>query len=220
VVISVPERTAEEKYAAVTAASRELADIYGLRVIIDGSPNSIPPNLKTTNREVVIDIERMSRDVIEKIPEFEDLISFLQKHHLDDGVWEMFGGTPSHYIQLRRIKAQFSDSQTDSIIEAIKGYAHSHLLTALNDHIGKSSPNTKAIIRVLREKKTTKIPFMILEAQGLLLDYPNKVFREVNLGDDIYVIPSTPAVSLIISNSITNGVEVEKLWTSLFSKKA
>ena len=90
-----------------------------MRVIIDGTPDSIPPDLKATGREVVMDIERMSTDVIENISEFEDLISFLKKHHLDDGVWEVFGGTPSYYIQLMGIKAEFSDTQTDSIIGAI-----------------------------------------------------------------------------------------------------
>jgi predicted Zn-dependent protease with MMP-like domain len=217
VVISVPERSIGENYASVTSATRELADKFGLRVIIDGSPNSIPPDLKATGREIVIDIERMSRDVLENISEFKDLISFLKKHHLDDGVWEVFGGTPSHYIQLMGIKAEFSDTQMDTIVDEIKGYALYHLGKALNNHIVESSPNTKAIVKVFREKKTTKIPKADLEAQGLLLDYPNKVFREV-YRNRFYIIPSTPAISLIISNSITNDDEVEKLWKALFAK--
>jgi hypothetical protein len=108
VAISVPERTGGRDYADVTAAMRELADTYGLRVIIDRSPNSIPPDLKDTNKQDVVNIEPMKRDDLEKIPEFGDLISFLKKRHLDDGAWEVLGGTPIHYIQLARKKAEFA----------------------------------------------------------------------------------------------------------------
>jgi hypothetical protein len=100
----------------------------------------------------------------------------------------------------------------------IKDYAHSQLLDALNENIAKSSPNTKAIVEIFRERKTTKVPLTALEAQALLLDYPNKVFREVKEKDGVFIVPSTPAVSLIISNNITNDVEVKSLWIKLFSK--
>ena len=39
IVIRVPERQIDEKYAQVTSAVRALADDFGLRVIVDGSPN-------------------------------------------------------------------------------------------------------------------------------------------------------------------------------------
>ena len=45
VVIRVPERQIGEPYAQVTAAVRDLADLYGLRVVVDGPPNSLPPKL-------------------------------------------------------------------------------------------------------------------------------------------------------------------------------
>jgi hypothetical protein len=49
---------------------------------------------------------------------------------------------------------------------------------------------------------------MELEAMGVLLDYPNKVFREVETAEDWYIAPSSPAVSLIISENIQNGAGV------------
>jgi hypothetical protein len=217
-VISVPEQTGGRDYADVTAATRELADIYGLRVIIDGSPNSIPPDLKNTFRQHVVNIEPMPRGDLENIPEFRDLQSFLKKHHLDDGVWEIFGGTPVHYIQLATKCAEFASFQEDVIVDEIKRYAHRQLLDALNEKIAESSPNTKAIVKIFREKKTTKVPLTALEAQGLLLDYPNKVFRKVMEDDGVFIVPSTPAVSLIISKNITNDVEVKHLWIKVFSK--
>jgi hypothetical protein len=55
----------------------------GLRVIIDGSPNSLPPELKTTTREFVIDVDLMERKELESIDEFKGLISILRKYQLD-----------------------------------------------------------------------------------------------------------------------------------------
>jgi hypothetical protein len=43
-----------EPYAEVTSAVRDLADLYGLRVVADGSPNSLPPTFNATKLETVI----------------------------------------------------------------------------------------------------------------------------------------------------------------------
>lgn len=48
VVIRVPERPKDKPYADVTTAVRRLADDFGLLVIVDGSPNSIPPEIRST----------------------------------------------------------------------------------------------------------------------------------------------------------------------------
>ena len=61
-VIRVPERVGDAKYADTPSAVRYLADEFGLRVVVDGSPNSLPPELLRTNRELVMDVEPMSRD--------------------------------------------------------------------------------------------------------------------------------------------------------------
>ena len=56
VVISVPERGPRENYADVTAAVRGLTDKFNLKVLVDGSPDSIPPNILTTERQVVLSV--------------------------------------------------------------------------------------------------------------------------------------------------------------------
>jgi len=74
-MIRVPERLSGQNYADVPAAVRDLADLYGLRVVVDGSPNSLPPELLATKRETVIAVELMSKEQIESIPEFKVTIS-------------------------------------------------------------------------------------------------------------------------------------------------
>ena len=75
------------------------ADIYGLRVVVDGSPNSIPPELLTTKREMVITVEPMSEEEIESILELKVLIDFLKRHNLDEPVWKVIGGSPIDYFK-------------------------------------------------------------------------------------------------------------------------
>jgi hypothetical protein len=46
----------------MTSAVINLADLYGLRVVVDSSPNSIPPELLVTKREIVIAVGPMSKE--------------------------------------------------------------------------------------------------------------------------------------------------------------
>ena len=55
-----------------------------------------------------------------------------------------------------------------------------------------------------------------LKAMGLLLDFPNKVFREVKTMEGWYIVPSSPAVSLIISENIQSDEGVRELRDKLF----
>ena len=218
-VIRVPERESGEPYAQVTSAVRDLTDLYGLRVVVDGSPNSIPPELLATKRETVIAVEPMSKEQIESIPEFKDLIVFLKSHNLDEPVWKVLGGSPADYLKLEEAiidnKLSLSDTASDVIVNQVKNHLQSFLTKSLN-RILKSSSTTKQIIKIFRERKIIMIPMPELEAEGLLLDYPNKVFREVVTMEDSYIVPSSPAVALIISENVQNGVGVRELRDKLF----
>jgi len=221
VVIRVPERQIGEPYAQVTSAVRDLADLYGLRVVVDGSPNSIPPELLATNRETVITVEPMSKEQIESIPEFKGLIDFLKSHNLDDPVWKVLGGSPADYLELKETinkKLSLSDTASDEVVNQVKDHLQSFLTKALNKNILKSSLNTKKIIKVFRKRKVIKIPMSELEAMKLLLDYPNKVFREVEKKEGWYIVPSSPAVSLIIAENIQDDDDVYELLKTLFKE--
>jgi hypothetical protein len=191
---------------------------------VDGSPNSIPPELLTTDRETVIAVEPMSREEIESIPELEGFIGFLKSHRLDHRVdcpvWKVLGGSPAKYLKLKeRIdELSLSNTATDVIIEQVKNHLQSVLSDALNKNIAKSSSNTKAIINIFREKKKMKFAQMELEAMGFLLDFPNKVFREVMTLDGWFVESATSAVTLIISENVQNDAGVRELREKLFKE--
>lgn len=219
-VIRVPERLSGQKYADVPAAARELADEYGLRVVVDGSPNSIPPELLATEREIVFAVEPMSKELMESVSEFKDLIDFLKSHNLDEPVWKVLGGSPIHYKKLNALVVNMlslRNTATDEIVNQVKDHLQSVLLKAFTKTVLSSSANTKHIINIFREKQTTKIPKAELEAMGFPLDYPNKVLRDVFVAkEDLYIVPSSPAVSLIISENVQSAAGVRELRDKLF----
>lgn len=214
VVIRVSERQIGERYAAVTAAVRALADTFGLRVIVDGSPNSLPAELLTTNRETVIAVEPMSREQIESIPELEGFINLLKSCNLDGPVWKVLGGSPAKYLKVE----EAFELSSEEFVDQVKNHLHSVLDEALTMNVANSSANTKAIIDVFRQKKAIEMSKMELVAMGLLVDYPNKVFREVKTSRGRFVEPATSAVSLIIAGNIQDDAGVKELLEKLFNK--
>ena len=219
-VIRVPERQIGEPYAQVTSAVRDLADLYDLRVVVDGSPNSIPPELLATKRETVIAVEPMSKEQIESIPEFKGLIALLKSHNLDEPVWKVLGGSPADYLKLEEAitdnKLSLSDTASEEVVNQVKNHLQSVLSDSLNKNVVKSNFNTIQIIKIFREKKIIRIPVTELKAMGLLLDYPNKVFREVKTMEGWYIVPSSPAISLIIAENIESDEGVRELRDKLF----
>lgn len=220
-VINVPERLSGQSYADVPAAVRDLIDLYGLRVVVDGPPNSLPPELLATKRQTVIDVEPMSKEQIDSIPELKDLIAFLKSHNLDEPVWKVFGGSPIDYLKLEEAiivnKLSLSDdTASEKVVNLVKNRLQSVLTKSLNKNVADSSANTKAIIDAFREKKIIRISKTGLKAMGLLLDFPNEVFHEVKTMEGSYIVPSSPAVSLIISENIQSDEGVRELRDKLF----
>ena len=102
-----------------------------------------------------------------------------------------------------------------AIVTAIKNSIRWRLTIALDQHVIKSSNNTKEIIKIFRTQDLSQIQVSHLKSLGYVVDFPNKVFREVN---DLNVIPSTPAVGLIITNNIVDTEGIDKLYIQLFDQ--
>ena len=157
---------------------------------------------------------------IESIPEFKDLIDFLKSHNLDEPVWKVLGGSPADYLKLEEAltdnKSSLSDTASEEFVNQVRNHLQSVLSDSLNKNVVKSNFNTKQTIKIFREKKIIRIPMAELEAMGLLLDYPNKVFREVKNIEGWYIEPSSPAVSLIIAENIESDEGVRELRDKLF----
>jgi hypothetical protein len=75
-------------------------EIFGLKVIVDSSPNSINDSLLSTKRARVIELTEMTRDMVWKIPELKDLFATSRRVELDNILWAVLGGNPADYIQM------------------------------------------------------------------------------------------------------------------------
>jgi hypothetical protein len=162
----------------------------------------------------------MERELINKIPEFSEIIQFLTKHSLEEGVWRVLGGSPQRYNMLaQKISIHMAaNDATDTIVAEVKNHVRSLLLHSLNQDIAKMSQNNDKILKILQGKNTCQISIMELKAQGLSLDYPNKVFREVETAMHHFVEPASPAVGLIIQENIASDDEVAEFVDKLFPK--
>ena len=170
----------------------------------------------------MIAVEPMSKELIESIPEFKDLVDFLKSHNLDEPVWKVLGGSPIEYLKLKKLVVKMlslPNTASDEIVNRVKNCLQSDLSDTLYKNVVKSSLNTKQIIKIFRERKVIKIPGAELEALGLLLDHPNKVFREVKTMGRWFVEPYSPAVSLIISENIQDDDGVYELLEKLLKKE-
>ena len=61
-----------------------------------------------------------------------------------------------------------------------------------------------------------EVPVAEMAARGLVLDDPNKVFREVKTLDGWFIEPSNSAVALIFAENIHDGAGVRALKEKLF----
>jgi hypothetical protein len=93
-----------------------------------------------------MELEPMSRDVLENISSFSGLSKFLKENGLADGVWDVLGGSPAAYNQLNSVY------DGPNAITAVKRFVFDNLSDALTKQILKSSPNTKLIINQFRTK--------------------------------------------------------------------
>ncbi len=78
VILSIKEIRGGHNHdsAELTGAVRILAEL-GHRVVVDSSPNSLEPEVLTTERQVVINVEALDIDTFRKDPEFLALFNNL-----------------------------------------------------------------------------------------------------------------------------------------------
>jgi hypothetical protein len=77
IVTNATERKVGQDYAGLTGAVRTLVDKNKLRVIIDGSTNSLDEILLRANRHRVFDITAMNKEMVWKIVQLDDLFKYV-----------------------------------------------------------------------------------------------------------------------------------------------
>jgi hypothetical protein len=216
-VIRISGRQASQRNPQLVAAVRSLVDDFGLRVVVDGCSNSVPPELLAISRDTAITLDELSpllTDSIRELKDFFELLSYHRFHMLHYQIWWILGGSLARYFELQETLAEINDESAEVIIQKLDNYVRSALFDALRE-CDNSSANTKKLIRMFTMSGAIRISVKELASVGYSLDYPNKVFREVKIGSSWFIQPATSTISVIISENIDDGDGVDELTERL-----
>ena len=214
IVINATERKVGQDYAGLTGAVRTLVDKYKLRVIIDGSPNSLDETLLRTTRQSVFDIKPMDKEMVWKIAQLKGLFKYAKEAGLEDTMHAVLGGIPSRYEELWRNSMIDLEAGRDAR-EVIGAHLCAAIYAAINlARDSKKKGNDMEEIIKLFDKEKAWIRSDTLTDKKLERPTPDKVFREVKRDGISVLIPASNAIGIVLRHSLTKQpslIELEML---------
>jgi hypothetical protein len=212
IIINATERKIGQESASLTGAVRSLVDKYKLRVIIDGSPNSLDESLLNTKRADILDIKPMTKDMIWSLPQLQEFIEIVKTNNLGEVLWAVLGGIPANYEiiwtkykRLRLAEDSIDDKQLigellcDEISSAIKIVKNA-----------KTNVNMKEIIKLFDNSKNG-IVSNILTDKDLARPTPDKVFHEVEKNGIFILVPASNAIGIVLHHNLLEEPTLETL---------
>jgi hypothetical protein len=213
VVINAAERKVGQDYAGLTGAVRTLVDDYKLRVVVDGSPNSLDETLLRTTRQRVFDIQPMTKEMIWQIGQLQELFKYVKDAGLEDTVFAVLGGIPSRYEEL------WDNSKIDfQAGRDAREVIGTHLCAAVSAAIKlvkdskKKGNDMEEIIKLLDKEKMWILSDTL--TYKLQRPTPDKVFREVERDGMFVLIPASNAIGIVLQHGLSKKpslTELEKL---------
>ena len=207
VVLRAGDRMDGEIYADFPGAARELAG-YGLRVLIDGSTNSLPSEVLTTLRQDVLELEPMPLNILRSIPEYESLIHVLHEEGLEDVTWQVLGGVPAHFDE---IVTQLKRNEPAAYRRVIVNYILDEVGKAVSrrDRMLASHPEMNSILNLF--KTQNDVPESVLTVKGIVSPSPNKVLRYVMRSHVAKLVPADAAMALVLRFCLSATPSIEML---------
>ncbi|OAJ44489.1 hypothetical protein BDEG_27711 [Batrachochytrium dendrobatidis JEL423] len=177
VIINAAERRVGQEYAGLAGAVRTLVDNYKLRVVVDGSPNSLDETLLRTKRQSVFDIKPMTKEMIWQLEQLQDLFKYVKEAGCDDTVFAVLGGIPAEYEGLwENVKTDLQDGQDAR--EAIGTHLCAEISAAIK--LVMDAQDMDEIIKLL-DKDSNIIPSHLLKDKKLKRPISDKIFHEHSL---------------------------------------
>ena len=207
VILRAGERRDGQDFADVPGAARELA-VFGLRVLVDGSTNSLPVELLKTTREDVLDLDGMSWDELRSIPENAGVFAVLRAERLEGLAWAVLGGVPSRYNQLG---TQLKRTELQDARRVVATYLRDEIGNAISccDRLIAACPAMKPVLEAYKNQDA--VPESLLTSKGIVAPSPNKVLRAAKINGRIMLVPADPATALVLKNSLSETPSFEAL---------
>ena len=202
VVINATERKIEEDYAGLTGAVRTLVDKYKLRVVLDGSPNSLDESLLRTTRQRVVDIKPMTKEMIWQIGQLQELFKYTKEASLEDTVFAVLGGVPADYEELwDNVKIDLHAGRDPREVIGTRLCAVVFAaMNLVNESCGNDSPVTAQLMKLFQE--TSIFTKATLVTNKIQRPSPDKVFRQVEQDGVLVLIPASNAIGIVLQHSI------------------
>ncbi|CAE8598253.1 unnamed protein product [Polarella glacialis] len=180
----------------------------GLTVIVDASPNSVPPDLLSSRRQKVITVDNMPDALI--MSEFPDLLESMEAIQLRHVVLAVVGGVPATAVSLN------ADVQSASIPEqvevAVYKFVQEELFIAIKEcsEAVRHRPKMQEIFDQFRG--SSEVDCDILGTCGVELQSPDKILRVVRGQEGKPVlVPATPAIKIVLHHGLAKVPALEEL---------
>jgi hypothetical protein len=214
VVINAAERKVGQDYAGLTGAVRTLVDNYRLRVVVDGSPNSLDETLLRTTRQSIFDIKPMTKEMIWQLEQLQDFFKYVKDSGLEETVFAVLGGVPSRYEELwRNSKINLKAGRdTREVIGTHLCAAISAAIKLVEDSCGNDFAAIAKLMKLFQE--TYIFTKSTLVTNNLRRPTPDKVFREVERDGVSVLIPASNAIGIVLQHGLSKKpslIELEKL---------
>jgi hypothetical protein len=213
IIINAAERIRGQEFASLTGAVRTLVDDYKLRVIVDGSPNSLDESLLNTGRALILDIKPMTKDRIWSLPQLQELLFIVNTaDNLGDIMWAVLGGIPAKYEKVWK-KFEFLRISKDSVdtkqlIGELLCDEISSAIEIVRD--AKTKSNMKEIIKLF-DKEMNGIVYEQLTDKDLTRPTPDKVFHKIKKDKVCMLIPASNAIGIVLRHNLSKEPTLETL---------
>lgn len=174
---------------------------------MDGSPKSLDDSLFQTNRHTVLNIEPMTRKMIWKLNQLQDLFKYVKEAGLDDVVFSVLGGIPYDYENLSRCTKGVLKNDRN-VKQYIGNYLRDEISLAIE--LIEASKKQKEIIKLFDKKKNC-LPVHLLKEKGLIRPTPDHIFRKASKNGKWALIPASNAIGIVLRHNLCERPTLQQL---------
>jgi hypothetical protein len=217
-VMNVSERPATGKYAETTGAVRELTAI-GIRVIVDASDNSLEKETIATERQLLIELDTMTRDVAMSILHFKTTFAQLEEAEagLADVVWRLVGGNPARLQRLESALRVAGEGGTAVAVGKFLGDVLADAISRRNTMLAANA-GLENIIDLF--KTQDEVSEHVLTDKHLTLPSPCKVLRALKRKNEgVVLVPADACMAFVLRHDLKKPPSMEQLKQMVSSEK-
>lgn len=99
-VLRVADRSTGDKKASLVGAVRTLVEEFNVKVVVEGSRDSLDDSLLRSDRGLVVDLQAMPKEMIWSLEQLQPLLDIAKVSKLEEVMWRVLGGIPAKYETL------------------------------------------------------------------------------------------------------------------------